>query len=529
MPDGLARESTQSTPGWTRSLLYAAALVPFLPGASQFLQRGVPDLLFTGDGAALELGTLQAAHGVQWLGPYSRFGWHHPGPAFFYLALPFYEAFGHRGPALNLFAFVANIATTVAIVVAARRLRGRLFALAVAALLAVYMLVGVPFLLANEWNPIFPVLPLALLSFLAACVASGDMRVVPAFAFVASVIVQTHVGYTPEVLALSTVAVVARWGGASQVPLSRLQQMDRRLMGLTVGILALCWALPLYEAVTARPGNLQLLARFFVPKHWVEHSWREAIAIVVDQMAVMPLALARTVRVTVQSRWPVVFGLASAQVVVLVAALATAVRRRDRGLAVLAIIGIVQIAAAILAVRGIRGDIESYLVAWASLLGFMSCVVVAAWLVGILRRRLGGVSAAWTVGVAAAALLALAISLPVARSPVIRAPDLVAERLARDVETYLRSLPASPPVIRIASRGTWPTAVAVVLHLTKVGIPIFVEREWISVVGQAFALRGGEHPNLFFGDHSFGVQARNQSDLTFVAAAGDVYVYAGRM
>ena len=74
MPDGLVRESTRSTPGWTRPLLYAAALVPFVPGASQFLQRGVPDLLFTGDGAALELGTLQAAHGVQWLGPYSRFG-----------------------------------------------------------------------------------------------------------------------------------------------------------------------------------------------------------------------------------------------------------------------------------------------------------------------------------------------------------------------------------------------------------------------------------------------------------------------
>src|SRR5437660_7329778 len=56
-------------------LLRMAALVPFIPEAWQFFQRGVPDLLFTGDGAALELGTLHAARGVQFLGPYSRFGW----------------------------------------------------------------------------------------------------------------------------------------------------------------------------------------------------------------------------------------------------------------------------------------------------------------------------------------------------------------------------------------------------------------------------------------------------------------------
>src|ERR1700704_6557105 len=162
-------------------LLCVAALVPFVPEVWQFIQRGVPDLLLTGDGAALELGTLRAARGVQLLGPYSRFGWSHPGPAYFYLALPFYESFGQRGPALNVFALVVDGAAAVAIVLTARRLRGGLFALAVAALLAVYSLVGLPFLLANEWNPILPILPLALLTFLAAHLAGGHTRVLPAF------------------------------------------------------------------------------------------------------------------------------------------------------------------------------------------------------------------------------------------------------------------------------------------------------------------------------------------------------------
>jgi len=81
-----------------RLALIAAALVPFVPAAAEFARRGVPDYLFTGDGATLELRVLQAAHGGQLLGAYSRFYWNHPGPAFFYLALPIYEAFHERGP-----------------------------------------------------------------------------------------------------------------------------------------------------------------------------------------------------------------------------------------------------------------------------------------------------------------------------------------------------------------------------------------------------------------------------------------------
>jgi hypothetical protein len=67
---------------WVLTLLLVAAALPFVPGAIEFMRRGIPDVLFTGDGAAIELGTLHAAHGVQLVGPYSRFGWSHPGPAF---------------------------------------------------------------------------------------------------------------------------------------------------------------------------------------------------------------------------------------------------------------------------------------------------------------------------------------------------------------------------------------------------------------------------------------------------------------
>src|SRR5687767_5787442 len=102
-------------------VLCVVTLSPFAPGAWVFVQRGIPDVLLAGDGAALELGTLHAAAGTQLLGPYSRFGWNHPGPAFFYLALPIYELCDRRGSALNLFAFMCNAVVAILIVREARR------------------------------------------------------------------------------------------------------------------------------------------------------------------------------------------------------------------------------------------------------------------------------------------------------------------------------------------------------------------------------------------------------------------------
>jgi hypothetical protein len=399
----------------------------------------------------------------------------------------------------------------------------------VAALLAVYELVGLPFLLANEWNPIIPILPLALLFFLAGRLVLGHTQVLPGFAFVASVIVQTHVAYGPEVLALSAVALYARRKLVRDGPDSRTRKIEKSARLATAGVLIVCWILPLYEAITERPGNIQRLVAFFAPRHLSEQPWSVAVATVFDQMSVMPLALARTMHVTMQGPgWPVVLALAVAQLSALVIVLVSGVRRRDAGLEVLAGIVLVQIGVAIVAVRAIRGDIEFYLVAWASLLGFLSLVVLAAWLVPVLQRSLGAARAGAIVVFGSVVLLALAVSEPVPRGPVFRVPDLDAERLARTVETYPGSASVNHPTIRVATDESWPTAVAVVLYLYKLGIPISVEARWISVVGKPFTAPAGKHPGLLFGNRTFDGNARTRADLTFVAAGGDVYVYVER-
>ncbi len=43
----------------------------------------------------IELYTIHATHAAQFLGPYSQYGWHHPGPMLFYLLAPFYVVTVH--------------------------------------------------------------------------------------------------------------------------------------------------------------------------------------------------------------------------------------------------------------------------------------------------------------------------------------------------------------------------------------------------------------------------------------------------
>jgi hypothetical protein len=59
-----------------------------------------------------------AARGVWPLGPYSRFGWHHPGPLYFYLLAPLYAAGGFRFVGINVSAAIINLTSlTIALTV----------------------------------------------------------------------------------------------------------------------------------------------------------------------------------------------------------------------------------------------------------------------------------------------------------------------------------------------------------------------------------------------------------------------------
>src|SRR4051794_39249854 len=98
-----------------RLVLLAAGLVlaPVLMLATGLALRENPDQPPTGDYAVLELYTRQAMHGEQRLGPYSRFHFQHPGPAYFYAAVPFYRLLGESFRGITLTAVLVNVTSVL--------------------------------------------------------------------------------------------------------------------------------------------------------------------------------------------------------------------------------------------------------------------------------------------------------------------------------------------------------------------------------------------------------------------------------
>src|SRR5215471_15054113 len=93
----------------TRRAAAIAATVLALAAGLVFVARRAPPVVTAADIAVIELYTDLASHGRLLLGPYSRFGWHHPGPLYFYLQAPLYAASNRAGAALNVGAVAINV------------------------------------------------------------------------------------------------------------------------------------------------------------------------------------------------------------------------------------------------------------------------------------------------------------------------------------------------------------------------------------------------------------------------------------
>ena len=267
--------------------------------------------------------------------------------------------------------------------------------------------------------------------------------------------------------------------------------------------------LPVYQEFANRPGNLDLIARFFVPKNWAEHSWREAARIVAMQLAALPSALLVALRLRAPGtdpRWPA--GIATGMSLLLV----WLVTSRERLVSLLARAALVEIAVAVFATRAIRGNIEPYLVLWISVVGVSAAIAVAAWLS---RFR--------SVGYAAAIVLILAVTARVPRGPIMPAPDAEAERVSNAVATYVEQMHVEQPTVRIASLDTWPLAAATILSLTKRGVPLSVEKDWLYMFGASFAEPPGPHPSIVFEDSGPALPASAEAGLVARTAAVTVY------
>ncbi len=259
-------------------LVVSAAIIvlaPFFLAIAAFpLLTGMPDPALDIDMAMIELYTLHAVERFQSVGPYSRFGWNHPGPSYFYMLAPLYAVTGGRSSSLFLSAWVISaiaVLTLVVIVTAAARPPDLAFAFAITILLAVYEGYLGPTVLGNPWNAGIIILPFALYIVCLAAFAQGCSWLLPVAAGVGSFLAQTHVGVAPSVAALAATGLVF------YAAVGRRRYSDRGPGGsprsltlpfaaaalVTALVTALMWAPPVIEEFGSTHGNISKLAGFF--------------------------------------------------------------------------------------------------------------------------------------------------------------------------------------------------------------------------------------------------------------------------
>lgn len=239
----------------------AATVLALLPVLVLLVTRVGRDYLPHGDIATIDLRVRDLISGdLPLLGPYSRYGWNHPGPVFFYLLAPLSAITGGAAWATLVGgALLQGLAIALSARLAWRRGGLVLVLLVLAAITLATHAIG-PRILFDAWNPHVAVPFLALFVLQLWSVTLGDRWQLVGASLVGTFLVQTHVGYVPLVAAGGAYAVVVtivdqRRNKGSWAPWARPSIV-------AVAASVTLWIPAVVEELTTDPGNLTRLVRY---------------------------------------------------------------------------------------------------------------------------------------------------------------------------------------------------------------------------------------------------------------------------
>ena len=358
------------------SLLIVA--VPIVVGAVRLVATLHRPFTAGGDVAFIELTIRDALHGRVSLGPYSRFGWHHLGPAVFYLFAPLYALSGHSSRSLFLDAWLLNSGCAVGIVLLVRRGAGEVAARLAAAVFCLYIGAVAFGTLINPWNPSLLAMPLVLMLTAVALAATGSAWALVVAAASGSYLVQTHLGTAPIVGIALVAGFIAWWFRNRRDPVPWRKPLVAG--GLLLGLL---WVAPLAQQVFGTDGNLTRVVRFYASPPASAgvngHALHPSAQIVANYATVVPFG--NPDLVTRHHRGAAAAGWAALGVVV--GALAW---RRHRFIAWLALATPVSLVVAVLAATRVIGALERYLFQWTEALTVPVIMATLALLVTVAGR-----------------------------------------------------------------------------------------------------------------------------------------------
>ncbi|MDQ1396754.1 MAG: hypothetical protein QOG64_2013 [Acidimicrobiaceae bacterium] len=482
-----------------------AVLLPLVFEAVRTIAGGGRHVALWGDNPLLELAARDTLRGHNLLGPYSRFGWHHPGPAYFlWLALPVW-LLGPSGPGLFLGATLLNLAASAAGVALVWRRVGVAAAAWSAACLALFFVCLTPDFLRQPWNPFVVVLPLVLLLLLCADAAAGHAGSWLWALVVGSFAIQTHVSTLPVVVVVIGAAGliwIGRWRSGRSGRSGRAGRAGLTIRGgrwsraAASALFVLLWLPPLIDAAKNRPSNLTLMWRFFTAPQ-PHHSLADAARASVATATILPFGADPFAVQQARSHLELVLGAVGLLVLGLVV-VAVGVRRRQWEGAALGAGGLAALGVGILATtRVVDSPIYSYLVIWQSF-------VPVTMLIGLGIVVFGGRRGRW-LRPAELGLLGLAVAMAGwatvrdAEAPAswqLANADVAATALA--IEHQLG--PGERTVrITIVSHDTWPTAAGIALELERAGRRTTVANTsgiWTVLFGSRRATTGREQADV---------------------------------
>lgn len=455
--------------------------------------RAALDLVWgpSGDWAVLNLRVEDVGRHTPLIGPYSRFGWNHPGPLLYWLLAIPYHLFGDKPEALLTAAATLNALTIAAMsLVAWRRGRLALVSCTMAATAVLLHAMG-PAMMRDPWNPFITLLPLALIALLGWSVVEGDAWMWPPLLFVASYELQSHIGYLPILTIIAVVIVLLAWrrnSFRSLLPSDRTQR--RFVLGVSFAVLFGCW-LPVIVDQVAGTGNLGALTHYFLSPGDRPAGLVTGLRIAADQLRI-PAApwLGRTELTGTDGAL-----LGSGVIAFLLPLVAMAgsawIARRTRAFAALRLQTIVVAASlgGVIATSRVIGPVFDWVVRWWWVLALLWWLSIAwsLWssLMRVIQSR-GIRHFALGLLAATATIVTLMATHPVLDANASAEPPSPSTGIILNgfLEPTLRALDGSGPLLVVTTgsvRGDYGDALR--LQLERAGIEIVAEDDMVSHLG----------------------------------------------
>ena len=447
----------------------------------------------TADVAVLEDGVLHA--GQRLVGPYSQYGFSHPGPLLFRLLWPAYAASGKSTTSLHLSALLLNTACLCWMIVACLRAveesasssaRGRcerdprrLFS----GFISRAIPSAFPSAFADIWNPVITILPFAALTVACALLIAGRFAACVPAVLLHAFVCQAHLGYVP--VATGFLALSSFW-----LPKKTMSRQDRGWVAAALFLGVLAWMPTLWDAVTGS-RNVSRIVHFFLsdrPRPELVASLGHAVRQLEAPLAYAVGALDPDA--PTNGTW-LAAALLAAEVALLVRCWRRA-RVAELPLARVALLGLLGFGLAFLSARHLEPALPLYPTVWFGIVGLFGWVAIlggevvardfhrATWresavLVGLAPFAIGGVLTVCREVFRTRTDYAIFRADTNTDTRVSHPLAVIAERMIRE-----RS---EPVVLTVLNHDDWGFLSGVVLELSKRSVPLRLDPEWQFMFG----------------------------------------------